>query len=63
MSKSMNQQILLKSYPTGEPEESNFALVETAIPEPGEVIAAGAGGQKIGCKAYRLGDLIPSSSL
>ena len=36
MSKSMNQQILLKSYPTGEPKESDFALVETAIPEPGE---------------------------
>lgn len=32
----MNQQILLKSYPTGEPKESDFALVETAIPEPGE---------------------------
>jgi NADPH-dependent curcumin reductase CurA len=32
----MNQQILLKSYPTGEPKESNFAVVETAIPEPGE---------------------------
>ena len=36
MSESMNQQILLKSYPTGEPKESNFAVVETAIPEPGE---------------------------
>ncbi|PSB40075.1 NADP-dependent oxidoreductase [filamentous cyanobacterium Phorm 46] len=36
MSKSMNQQILLKSYPTGEPKESNFAVVETAIPEPGK---------------------------
>jgi len=36
MSDSMNQQILLKSYPTGEPKESNFAVVETAIPEPGE---------------------------
>jgi len=32
----MNQQILLKSYPTGEPKESDFALVETAIPEPGD---------------------------
>jgi len=32
----MNQQILLKSYPTGEPKESDFALVETAIPEPRE---------------------------
>jgi len=36
MSESMNQQILLKSYPTGEPKESDFALVETAIPEPRE---------------------------
>jgi len=36
MSDSMNQQILLKSYPTGEPKESDFAVVETAIPEPGE---------------------------
>ncbi|PSB53439.1 NADP-dependent oxidoreductase [filamentous cyanobacterium Phorm 6] len=36
MPKSMNQQILLKSYPTGEPKESNFAVVETAIPEPGK---------------------------
>ncbi|MEG5137145.1 MULTISPECIES: NADP-dependent oxidoreductase [unclassified Microcoleus] len=42
MSKSMNQQILLKSYPTGEPKESNFALVETAIPEPreGEILSS-----------------------
>jgi len=63
MSKSMNQQILLKSYPTGEPKESDFALVETAIPEPGEVIAAGAGGQKIGYKAYQFSDLIPSRDL
>jgi len=36
MSKLMNQQILLKSRPVGEPTESDFALVETAIPEPGE---------------------------
>ncbi|WP_242054410.1 hypothetical protein [Nostoc sp. FACHB-888] len=36
MSDSINQQILLKSYPTGEPKESDFALVETAIPELGE---------------------------
>lgn len=36
MSKSMNQQILLKSYPTGEPKESDFAFVETEIPELGE---------------------------
>lgn len=34
MSESMNQQILLKSYPTGAPQGSDFALVETAIPEP-----------------------------
>ncbi|WP_373536432.1 NADP-dependent oxidoreductase [Microcoleus sp.] len=42
MSKSMNQQILLKSYPTGEPKESNFAVVETAIPEPreGEILSS-----------------------
>ncbi len=41
MSKSMNQQILLKSYPTGEPTESNFAVVETAIPQPreGEILS------------------------
>ncbi|MBO0351949.1 NADP-dependent oxidoreductase [Phormidium pseudopriestleyi FRX01] len=40
MSESMNQQILLKSYPTGAPTRSNFALVETAIPQPrdGEVL-------------------------
>lgn len=31
-----NQQILLKSRPVGEPKESDFALVETPIPEPGE---------------------------
>ncbi|AVH64213.1 NADP-dependent oxidoreductase [Nostoc sp. 'Peltigera membranacea cyanobiont' N6] len=36
MSDSINKQILLKSYPTGEPKESDFALVETAIPELGE---------------------------
>lgn len=36
MSKIMNQQVLLKSYPTGEPKESDFALVETEIPELGE---------------------------
>jgi len=40
MSEPMNPQILLKSYPTGAPQESDFALVETAIPEPrdGEVL-------------------------
>ncbi|MBO3461500.1 NADP-dependent oxidoreductase [Aetokthonos hydrillicola Thurmond2011] len=32
----MNQQILLKNRPVGEPKESDFALVETPIPEPGE---------------------------
>ncbi|MEH2171980.1 NADP-dependent oxidoreductase [Nostoc sp.] len=36
MTSSINQQILLKSRPLGEPKESDFALVETAIPEPGE---------------------------
>ena len=36
MSDSMNQQILLKSYPAGAPQESDFTLVETAIPEPGD---------------------------
>ncbi len=35
MSESLNRQILLKSYPSGEPTESNFMLVETAMPEPG----------------------------
>ncbi len=40
MSESTNRQILLKSRPTGEPKESDFAFVETAIPEPsqGEVL-------------------------
>ncbi|MGV0107546.1 hypothetical protein [Nostoc sp. DSM 114167] len=36
MTSSINQQILLKSRPIGEPKESDFALVETPIPEPGE---------------------------
>lgn len=36
MTSSMNQQILLNSRPIGEPKESNFALVKTPIPEPGE---------------------------
>jgi len=36
MPNSVNQQVLLKSRPTGEPTESDFALVETAIPEPGK---------------------------
>lgn len=36
MPSSSNQQILLKSRPVGEPKESDFALVETAIAEPGE---------------------------
>ncbi|BAY34589.1 alcohol dehydrogenase [Nostoc carneum NIES-2107] len=36
MTSSINQQILLKSRPLGEPKESDFALVETPIPEPGE---------------------------
>jgi NADPH-dependent curcumin reductase len=36
MSELMNQQILLKSRPTGEPQESDFAFVETAISELGQ---------------------------
>ncbi|MBW4627347.1 MAG: NADP-dependent oxidoreductase [Brasilonema octagenarum HA4186-MV1] len=36
MTSSTNQQILLKTRPVGEPKESDFALVETPIPEPGE---------------------------
>jgi NADPH-dependent curcumin reductase len=36
MSESMNQQILLKSRPTGEPQESDFAFVEAAISELGQ---------------------------
>lgn len=36
LSNLINQQILLKSYPVGEPKASDFALVETPIPEPGE---------------------------
>ncbi|WP_414585591.1 NADP-dependent oxidoreductase [Scytonema sp. PCC 10023] len=36
MPNSINQQILLKSRPVGEPKESDFALIETPIPEPGE---------------------------
>lgn len=36
MPNSINQQILLTSRPVGEPKESDFTLVETPIPEPGE---------------------------
>ncbi|MBD2525295.1 NADP-dependent oxidoreductase [Nostoc sp. FACHB-133] len=36
MSDLMNKQIILKSRPVGEPKESDFALVETPTPEPGE---------------------------
>jgi hypothetical protein len=36
MTSSTNQQILLKTRPVEEPKESDFALVETPIPEPGE---------------------------
>ncbi|WP_225912457.1 hypothetical protein [Nostoc flagelliforme] len=36
MTSSINQQILLKSRPLGEPKESDFTLVETLIPELGE---------------------------
>ncbi|MEH2071034.1 MAG: NADP-dependent oxidoreductase [Nostoc sp.] len=32
----INKQILLKSRPIGEPKQSDFALVETAVPEPNE---------------------------
>ncbi|MDX1982735.1 MAG: NADP-dependent oxidoreductase [Bryobacteraceae bacterium] len=33
---SANKQVLLAERPTGFPEESNFRLVETAMPRPGE---------------------------
>jgi len=36
MSDLINKQIILKSRPVGEPKESEFAIVETPIPEPGE---------------------------
>ncbi|MEH1968304.1 MULTISPECIES: NADP-dependent oxidoreductase [unclassified Nostoc] len=36
MSDLINKQIILKSRPVGEPKESDFALVETPTPEPGE---------------------------
>lgn len=36
MSNLVNQQILLKSRPVGEPKETDFFLVETPIPELGE---------------------------
>ena len=36
MSDLINKQIILKSRPVGEPKESDFALVETPAPEPGE---------------------------
>ncbi len=36
MTDLINKQILLKSSPIGEPKESDFALTETPIPEPGE---------------------------
>ncbi len=35
MSIRMNRQILLAARPQGEPEESDFRLVETPVPEPG----------------------------
>ncbi len=40
MADAINQQIVLKSRPVGEPQESNFTLIETPIPEPreGEVL-------------------------
>ena len=36
MSDLINKQVILKSRPVGEPKESDFALVETPTPEPGE---------------------------
>ncbi len=36
MSDLINKQILLKTRPVGEPKESDFTLVETPTPEPGE---------------------------
>jgi NADPH-dependent curcumin reductase CurA len=36
MSDLINKQIILKNRPVGEPKESDFALVETPTPEPGE---------------------------
>ena len=35
MSGPFNRQIILAARPRGEPKESDFRLVETAIPEPG----------------------------
>lgn len=35
MPSGTNRQILLVNRPTGEPQESDFALTETPIPEPG----------------------------
>jgi NADPH-dependent curcumin reductase CurA len=36
MSRSTNSQILLKQRPDGEPQESDFAQVESDIPQPGD---------------------------
>ncbi len=36
MSDTVNRQILLQSRPRGMPKESDFRLVETLVPEPGE---------------------------
>lgn len=36
MTDLINKQILLKSSPIGEPKESDFALTEIPVPEPGE---------------------------
>jgi NADPH-dependent curcumin reductase CurA len=35
MPSTVNRQVILKSRPTGEPTEDNFALVEAPVPEPG----------------------------
>jgi len=36
MAQGINRQIILTSYPQGEPTPANFAVAESAIPEPGD---------------------------
>ena len=36
MAQGINRQIILRSYPQGEPTPANFAVAESAIPEPGD---------------------------
>lgn len=36
MTNLINKQILLKNRPVGEPKESDFAVFETPVIEPGE---------------------------